>query len=135
MNEQQALASAKLILNTQLFDLEDTWSQGYEASQSALTELDNPYDKQTKAHHYWQEGWWAGTYNETPLFEVACASSQIDVNTLIEQPSLQEKPFDYKTFIRRTIQFSSVAVIAAVGLELADVAMANLGFFEVFALM
>jgi ribosome modulation factor len=130
MEHNEVLAHAKLILGLQTSELDTCWAQGYEASLFANSdELENPYEFHSKEYQYWQEGWWEATLHETPLFENMVSLAAND--ELIEQPKASR--FDYHQLIARSIQFGSVAMIAAIGVELADLAMANLGMFEVFA--
>ncbi|MCW5588682.1 MAG: hypothetical protein KIT27_03370 [Legionellales bacterium] len=49
-------------------DYEDVWFEGYDQGQRGISEASNPYKKQSREYHYWQEGWWAGFFNEPSVF-------------------------------------------------------------------
>lgn len=47
---------------------EECYEDGYEAACAGLSEEENPFTENTKAAAQWLEGWWAGFYEEKPLF-------------------------------------------------------------------
>ncbi|AKP73135.1 hypothetical protein Psal006b_02609 [Piscirickettsia salmonis] len=83
MNQQQG--ELELLLHSQVTDYASEWMSGYDAAQNEQLEADNPNDpdQETTAFNAWTEGWWAGFYNEPPLYQknapvdnVAAARSQ-----------------------------------------------------------
>ncbi|ODN42591.1 hypothetical protein BGC07_06170 [Piscirickettsia litoralis] len=70
MAEQNVQGELELLLHTQVTDYASEWMSGYEAAQEELPETDNPHDSSDKtAFTAWTEGWWAGFYNEPPLYQ------------------------------------------------------------------
>jgi hypothetical protein len=69
MLNRMALSYAKLQLNIDMTDLEENWLDGYECAQRDVGEDANPYAMGTKEYHEWNEGWWAGFYNEEKVFD------------------------------------------------------------------
>ncbi len=47
------------------------WLEGYESANDNIDADANPYLIDSEDYHYWQEGWWAGFYNEEPSFSYA----------------------------------------------------------------
>ncbi|MCH9756392.1 MAG: transmission trait enhancer LetE [Gammaproteobacteria bacterium] len=48
--------------------LEECYAYGYECALADIKEDDNPYQLNSPEREQWLEGWWAGFYNEQPLF-------------------------------------------------------------------
>ncbi|MCH9717461.1 MAG: transmission trait enhancer LetE [Gammaproteobacteria bacterium] len=48
--------------------LEECYAYGYECALADVQEDDNPYQVNSPEQEQWLEGWWAGFYNEQPLF-------------------------------------------------------------------
>ena len=48
--------------------LEECYAYGYECALADVQEQDNPYRLNSPEQEQWLEGWWAGFYNEQPLF-------------------------------------------------------------------
>lgn len=65
------LAFSRLKLHVDKPDFEEVWLHGYESAFSDEDELMNPYDPESHEHQLWQDGWWAGFYEEDPLFSLA----------------------------------------------------------------
>lgn len=49
--------------------LEECYLYGYECALANVDEEQNPYLASSKEGEQWLEGWWAGFYGETPLFD------------------------------------------------------------------
>lgn len=69
MEHSTPIAIAKLILEVQSPSLEDSWTDGYCSSAKGKLE-DNPFEVGSMAFHHWQEGWWAGFYDNKPAERV-----------------------------------------------------------------
>jgi hypothetical protein len=69
MNETAfLLPHIKLRLTIDHPNIEECYAYGYESAVAEISEDDNPYLPKTIAYEQWQEGWWAGFYEEKPLF-------------------------------------------------------------------
>lgn len=62
------LPDVALRFNIEHPNLEDCYAYGYECAQAEISEDDNPFRAGTQEHYQWTEGWWAGFYEEEPLF-------------------------------------------------------------------
>lgn len=71
-NNQEDLTQGMLELllhrNTATRGLESCWMEGYYYAETGHEESKNPFQHDTIEHKYYSEGWWAGFYNEDPLF-------------------------------------------------------------------
>ena len=71
MNElNQLLSYLKLRVNIDYPTYEEIYLFGYDCAKAQLAEDENPYKEGSKQHAQWQEGWWAGFYQEKPLFNM-----------------------------------------------------------------
>lgn len=86
MNDAELLCYTKLSLHVHNPDLDDTWREGYEMAQNNCQDTSNPFETFTIEHEYWSEGWWAGFYNEEPLFQF----EEMNV-TATDQVAISEK--------------------------------------------
>jgi hypothetical protein len=68
MQDDRQEANLALIFNKQVYSLEVTWMEGYAHGELEVSREFNPFDKQTKPYHYWQEGWESGFLGEASLF-------------------------------------------------------------------
>lgn len=68
MLEQDTLSYTKLKLSLELPDLEETWLDGYESAIHGGLEESNPYSLASAEYEHWNEGWWAGYFDEEKLF-------------------------------------------------------------------
>ena len=69
MNEiQELLPDIKLRFNIDHPSLEECYLFGYECALANMTDEENPYREGTQEYEQWQEGWWAGFYDEKPVF-------------------------------------------------------------------
>ena len=48
--------------------LEECYSYGYECARADVAEEESPYGAGSHEHEQWLEGWWAGFYEDQPLF-------------------------------------------------------------------
>lgn len=65
------LAHARLHFHISTPDLEEVWLDGYGSATANLAEENNPYSQDSSEYELWQEGWWAGFYEEEPLFSLS----------------------------------------------------------------
>lgn len=69
MNEMTALLPhLKLRFHVEHPTLEECYAYGYECAMADIPEDDNPYQLGSAEREQWLEGWWAGFYNDQPLF-------------------------------------------------------------------
>jgi hypothetical protein len=68
MQDDWQEADLALIFNKQVYSLEVTWMEGYAHGELEVSSEFNPFDRQTKPYHYWQEGWESGFLGEEALF-------------------------------------------------------------------
>ncbi|MCF6768360.1 hypothetical protein L3V86_08290 [Thiotrichales bacterium 19S11-10] len=69
---EQVNKCMKLILAAQVpVDLESCWHEGYESSKNSEVYpiIDNPYKLNSKAYHYWNDGFDRGLFCEEPVFK------------------------------------------------------------------
>lgn len=64
------LPHVKLQFNIEHPTLEESYLYGYECAKSEVYEDENPFAIGSKEYEHWADGWWAGFYNEEPLFKL-----------------------------------------------------------------
>ncbi len=108
----------KLQLNINFPDLEDCYLEGYEAAQQELGEELNPYSECSAAFEQWQEGWWAGLYNEAPLV----APLEKDADVIVEKPAANDYYYylGHSFFINFLKITSALAATAFVGYQVLE---------------
>lgn len=118
MNDTTALLPhIKLQFNIDHPSYEECYLFGYECALSDVLEEDNPYKAGSSEAEQWSEGWWAGFYEEIPLFEM---SNEIDEELIV----LQEKPandhlYQKKSILKLVFEISgAIAASAIVGYQL-----------------
>lgn len=122
MNDTSMLADLRLQFNIKYPSLEECYLDGYHSAQADLTELSNPYPIQGKEHNSWLEGWWAGFYEEEPLFT-------LEEKTPLTSPAISQvtavNDETYTTakenFFIKLIEISgAIAISALIGYQLID---------------
>jgi hypothetical protein len=69
MNDTTALLPhIKLRFNIDHPNYEECYLFGYECALAEVAEQDNPFHDGSPESEQWLEGWWAGVYEEKPLF-------------------------------------------------------------------
>ncbi len=77
MNElNKILPHVRLKFNIEHPTYEECYAFGYECAKADLDETENPYPATSKEAEEWAEGWWAGFYNEQPLFTLESAEEK-----------------------------------------------------------
>jgi hypothetical protein len=69
MLTDNTLGYSRLQLHIHTPNLDDIWLEGYEQGIKEYAESNNPFPEDTQEHRHWDDGWWAGFYNEDPMFE------------------------------------------------------------------
>ncbi|NQY43237.1 MAG: hypothetical protein HRT87_07845 [Legionellales bacterium] len=67
MNKQQLENYVRFLKSVQKPDLEGVWLDGRDCAENKLSLQENPYNKDSKEYFYWNEGWWAGFYEEEQI--------------------------------------------------------------------
>ena len=80
----------KLFVNAQSQSLEVAWMEGYASGQGDYKYTANPYQEGTQASQYWNEGWDAGFYGETPLFPQYAVSVEAPENEQTCEQQLED---------------------------------------------
>src|SRR3990167_3178011 len=113
MNEINMVPDLKLRFNINCPDLEECYSEGYESALEEIAEENNPYKEGTLEHEYWQEGWFAGLYEEEP----ALTLEHIEEKSITE--AANEKIYHYaQDFLVRFFKITSaLAATALVGYQ------------------
>ena len=95
----------RLKLHIQYPDLEECYVDGFACALAEIAEEANPYEEETIEHQHWQDGWWAGFYNEKPLFTLS--GNHCDA----EQP----KPDEHHIvdFLVKFLEISGVIAVSA----------------------
>ena len=87
MNNTTILPYVKLSLHIENPDLDDVWRDGYKSAEASELEESNPFFAGSTEHEFWEQGWWAGFYQEEPLFQMETATQTnvaITVSELIK---------------------------------------------------
>ena len=131
---EHTLPHAKLHLHIQTPTLEDCWLDGYESAKHDIAEGHNPYRPSSKECEFWGDGWWAGLYDEKPLFDLA---GHVYPEEEVEKPKLAEvipitravekhpekwMSDEKKRLLKRTVQLATAIFVAAAAYEIADIA-------------
>ncbi|MDP3559932.1 MAG: transmission trait enhancer LetE [Legionellaceae bacterium] len=103
---------------------EECYVFGYECASAEVAENEMPFAADSKEAEYWKEGWWAGFYGDTPLFDMDGVTPEQQValhqesainDTKYEQP---EKPHFVEIFFKVTGALAATALIGYQLLEL-----------------
>lgn len=115
------LAFVRLNLHVAMPDLEETWLDGYQTAMVDLPEENNPYPMSSQEYECWSEGWWAGYYQEQPLFTLAGRVNLVSAPVPKEQTAVS-KPQTIKArkYIIRVMQVLGTLLAAAVCYQLLD---------------
>lgn len=124
MNDMTALLPhIKLRFNIEHPSFEECYTYGYECAMAEVSEEENPFRPGSKESEYWLEGWWAGFYQEEPLFDLATVDGNINLATA-EQPEAANDHVYYESlgsFFTKVMEISGLlAVSAAVGYQVID---------------
>lgn len=115
MNDTTALLPIlKLNFNIKHPNIEEVYSYGYDCADAGVDIEDNPFHANSIEFEHWCEGWWAGFYNEEPLFAL-----DESVSSLEKQPSkhaVNDHVFSESMgeLLVRVLEITSVIGVAAV---------------------
>ena len=107
---QELLPHIKLRFNIEHPTFEETYVFGYECALADAEESINPYPSGTKENEQWSEGWWAGFYNEKPLFSLDDIDQKKHINSANEQVYTDNR----HNMLVRFFEISGVIVMSAI---------------------
>lgn len=114
------LPEVRLHFNIKHPTMEEAYWYGYECAHADIQEEDNPFAAGTTESDSWMEGWWAGFYNEEPLF--ACPMT-FDNGAVESDHSANDHLYHehIDNFFIKFLEISGVLVISAmVGYQLIE---------------
>jgi ribosome modulation factor len=121
MNELTALLPhLKFHFHVEHPTLEECYAYGYECALAGIQEDDNPYALNAPEREQWLEGWWAGFYNDQPLFDDAVdfETNQTDFEPANDQVYHAEQAH----YFLRVLEIAGViAVSAIIGYQVIDI--------------
>lgn len=126
MPDEQLLAYARLQLHIAMPTLEDAWLDGYESVQTQKDEPANPYPDDSIEYHHWQDGWWAGFYNEPPLFTLA---GEINPSAHLMRGSLTKRVSSF--MVSKQVRYWAHSIIQLLVAFAASIVMYQLSDFVV----
>jgi hypothetical protein len=92
--------------------LEECYAYGYECALVDVRDDDNPYQLNSPEREQWLEGWWAGFYNEQPLFSFPFESedSHSDLNSANDGAYHAEQSH----YFLRALEIAGVIAVSAI---------------------
>jgi hypothetical protein len=111
------LSLLKLKLNIEHPSVEDSYAYGYEAAKAGISEEDNPFLNNSRENEHWSEGWWAGFYEEEPLFTIETMQDE----TAVEPANDRVYSDGLGNLFVKVLEITSVIGVAAiVGYQVLD---------------
>ncbi len=121
MNDLTALLPhLKLHFHVDHPTLEECYAYGYESALANLHEDDNPYQLNSPEREQWLEGWWAGFYNDQPLFsfEMEPESNQ----SVLEPANDDTYHTENNHYFLRALEIAGVIAVSAIlGYQVIDI--------------
>jgi ribosome modulation factor len=112
----ELLPDIKLRFSIEHPNFEDCYRDGYRAALIDLSDEDNPFQLSSKESDQWLEGWWAGFYGETPLYEPI-----LDTDHPVTAANDQVYHDSMADFFEKLLEITGIlAVSAVVGYQLID---------------
>jgi len=110
-------------------NLEEVWMDGYKMAGSNMTEEDNPHQKGSAEYQHWYDGWWAGYYEEAPLYEIQyeeSVSNHANIVKVEAGDAANERKYkkpEFKRWVGRVAKIAGALAITYAAYELLDVAI------------
>ena len=102
--------------------LEECYAYGYECALVNVEEDDNPYRLNSPEREQWIEGWWAGFYQEQPLFSLeADAKHDAAESDLLSANDMVYHREQTHYFLRALEIAGVIAVSAILGYQVFDI--------------
>jgi ribosome modulation factor len=114
------LALTRLMMHVEMPDLEETWLDGYQSGLDDLPEENNPYPMNSQEYECWNEGWWAGFYQEQPLFSLDGTVNPLGQPVQQQTAANTTKVGKTRKYMIRTIQILGTLLAAAICYQLLD---------------
>ncbi|MDF1677843.1 MAG: transmission trait enhancer LetE [Legionellaceae bacterium] len=100
--------------------LEECYAYGYECALADVQEEDNPYPLNSAEREQWLEGWWAGFYNDQPLFSLAAEAEGEQAALEPANDGMYHK--EQSNYVLRVLEIAGViAVSAIIGYQVMDI--------------
>lgn len=121
MNEStDVMPDVKFRFHVEHPSIEECYAYGYECARNNIQESDNPYASGTQNHEQWIEGWWAGFYEDQPLFSVDAELPE-DHDTILASANDHAFHDARESYLLRALEIASViAVSAIIGYQVID---------------
>lgn len=121
MNELNTLIpDLRLKFHIENPSLEECYAYGYESALADIEEHDNPYQEGSCEHEHWSEGWWAGFYNEQPLFTVEKSALEPEITDASNDALFQKRTQD--NYLLRVLEIAGVIAVSAIlGYQVIDI--------------
>ncbi|WP_133128331.1 transmission trait enhancer LetE [Legionella nagasakiensis] len=120
-NFKGLLSDVKLQFNIEHPSFEECYAFGYECALAEIEETENPFRTGTKESEQWLEGWWAGFYGETPIYDLAdYMSSSVDSVKKAANDEAYHEQLKYMFFAKVLEITGVIAVSALVGYQVID---------------
>jgi ribosome modulation factor len=115
------LPDLKLRFHVEHPTLEECYAYGYESALANIAEDDNPYAPNSLECEQWLEGWWAGFYNDQPLFDaVAIEAAEEDAALLPANDVLYHA--EQSHYLLRALEIAGVIAVSAIlGYQVIDI--------------
>lgn len=112
------LPHLKLQFNIEHPSDEECYLFGYECALSEVSEEENPFAAGTYEAEQWSEGWWAGFYNEEPLFSL---HNQEEHHELNKEKAANDQQYQKSSIMSLFFEISgAIAASAIVGYQLLE---------------
>lgn len=117
------LAHIRLRFNLDHPSVEECYLAGYESGFLGSREEDHPFSTGSQEAKWWLEGWWAGMYEEEPLFDKKALYGELDYKDPTEArpaPSANDQQYSHKhSFLFLVFEIGgALAASVAVGYQL-----------------
>lgn len=116
------LAHLQLKFNIEHPSLEECYAYGYECAKAQIPEEENPYTPRTSESEQWLEGWWAGFYDEEPLYANDPEQAQ-PVYTVLDEHAANDVQYDERSngLLTRVLEITGLIVVSAfIGYQLIE---------------
>ncbi len=100
--------------------LEECYAYGYECALADVQEDDNPYQLGSPKREQWLEGWWAGFYNEQPLFSFTAEAE--NNHAALEPANDGVYHAEQSNYFLRVLEIAGVIAVSAIlGYQVIDI--------------
>lgn len=119
-NINELLSDLKFQLHVKHPGFEECYVDGYECALAEMEETHNPYQEGTRESEQWLEGWWAGFYEEAPLFELT-DERDLAPQSLVFAANDALYQDEKSSFLTRMLEITgAIAVTAFLGYQVAE---------------